>query len=475
MLDDKNSFNYENRNLTEVFKELQEIRNNPNAQQAYSKQVKKTKKSTAKTNALNTVKSAPTSFFSILNSKKSYKTNSIRTNDLSLSQIIIGCGILVISIALFFPKDLSFKESYAKSDTQIESSYELNRHRLNMQSIISENAGMDRVKEQVVEDRDVEFETTYNDNATLPKGEEVVKQEGVLGKDKVTAVKTYENGDFVEEIILAKENVVPPTSKVIDRGTSEFLAKHKVHIGDTMYFVQTAKLKEKTEDSSLDKAEVKKSIDVKLLELPSEDWAKVSFDGVEGYIKTSNLTSAYSTPNIVEKNRIQRILLKVNIGMQLNKTSDLTLTDYKKIFTGLSNDKNKIFQDNYQVFYNMEKKYNINGIFLASMAIHESAWGTSQIAQDKKNLFGYGSYDSTPYESSFEFETYAEGIETVAKSLVKYYLNPSGTKIYDGETAAGWYYNGPTLEGVNTRYASDKDWHNKVFNYMQMLYNRLDS
>lgn len=470
MLDDKNSFNHENRNLTEVFKELQEIRNNPNAQQAYSKQIKKTKKSKAKTNTLNTVKSAPNSFASMLNSKKSYKTN-----DLNLSQIVIGCGILVISMALFFPKDLSFKESYAKSDTQIEFSYELNRHRLNMQSIISENAGMDRVKEQVIEDRDVEFETTYNDNATLPKGEEVVKQEGVLGKDKVTAVKTYENGNFVEEIILAKENVVPPTSKVIDRGTSEFLAKHKVHIGDTMYFVQTAKLKEKTEDSSLDKAEVKKSIDVKLLELPSEDWAKVSFDGVEGYIKTSTLTSAYSTPNIVEKNRIQRILLKVNIGMQLNKTSDLTLTDYKKIFTGLSNDKNKIFQDNYQVFYNIEKKYNINGILLASMAIHESAWGTSQIAQDKKNLFGYGSYDSTPYESSFEFDTYAEGIETVAKSLVKYYLNPSGTKIYDGETAAGWYYNGPTLEGVNTRYASDKDWHNKVFNYMQMLYNRLDS
>ena len=63
--------------------------------------------------------------------------------------------------------------------------------------------------------------------------------------------------------------------------------------------------------------------------------------------------------------------------------------------------------------------------------------------------------------------------ELVAKSLVKYYLNPSGTKIYDGETAAGWYYNGPTLSGVNTRYASDQDWHTKVFNYMQTLYNRL--
>ena len=88
-----------------------------------------------------------------------------------------------------------------------------------------------------------------------------------------------------------------------------------------MYLVNTTKLKEKAEDSSNETAEVKKSIDVKLIELPSEDWAKVSFDGIEGYIKTSNLTSAYSTPNIVEKNRIQRLLLKVNIGMELNKTT----------------------------------------------------------------------------------------------------------------------------------------------------------
>ena len=472
MLDDKNSFNYENRNLSEVFRELQEIKNNPNVQQAYSKQAKKNKKATTRTRNLNKIKSSPGALLSMFDSKKDSNRIS-KSNDLSLAQIVTGCGILIVSMALLFPKDLSFKESYAKSDTESVASYEVNRHRLNMQSIISENAGMDRVKEQVVEDRDVEFETTYNDNATLPKGEEIVKQDGILGKDKVTAVKTYENGNFVEEIILAKENVLAPTAKIIDRGTSEFLAKHKVHIGDKMYFVNSSKLKEKTEDASPDIAEVKKSIDVKLLELPSEDWAKVSFDGVEGYIKTSNLTSAYTTPSIVEKNRIQRILLKVNIGMQLNKTSDLTLNDYKKIFTGLSNDKNKIFQDNYQVFYNMEKKYNINGIFLASMAIHESACGTSQISQDKKNLFGYGSYDSTPYESSFD--TYAEGIETVAKSLVKYYLNPAGTKIYDGEKAAGWYFNGPTLEGVNVRYASDKDWHTKVFNYMQMLYNRLDN
>ena len=74
---------------------------------------------------------------------------------------------------------------------------------------------------------------------------------------------------------------------------------------------------------------------------------------------------------------------------------------------------------------------------------------------------------------SFEFYDYSEGIETVAKSLVKYYLNPAGTKIYDGETADGRYFNGPTVLGVNTRYATDKEWHQKVFKYMQTLYDRL--
>ena len=453
MLKDKNS--YDNRNLSEVFKELQAMQNpNYNGQANNTKPVKNQTGSPSRSQG-----------------------STYQSNDLRLSHIVVGCSILILGMAIIFPKSTSFKESYAKEEETMASvsEYELNRHRLNMQNIISENAGMNRVKEQVVEERDVEFESTYNNNPSLPKGEEVVTQEGALGKDKVTAVKTYENGNFVEEIILAKETITEPTPKLIDLGTSEFLAKHKVHIGDVMYLVNTANLKQSPEDTSETVAEIKKGLDVKLLELPSEEWCKVSFDNLEGYLKTSNLTSPTTTPNIVEKNRIQRILIKVNIEMELNKVSGLTLNDYKKIFTGLSNDTNKIFENNYATFYNVEKKYNINGIFLASMAIHESAWGTSQIANDKKNLFGYGSYDSTPYDSSFEFADYFECIETVAKSLVKYYLNPSGTKIYDGETAAAWYYNGPTLSGVNTRYASDPDWHKKVYNYMEMLYNRLQS
>ena len=461
MLKDQIPLKDENRNLSDVFKELQamQYQNTSNTSKKHKKV--KPQKVKLKKDKTNKKINIDTSFF-------------VKLKDLGVPNVLLILLVFVLGVAAFSPKNNIFAESYAKEEVISETAeYELNRHRLNVQNIISENSGMDRVKEQVDEERDVEFETTYNNNPTLPKGEEIVLQEGSLGKDKLTLVKTYENGNLVEEIILNKESLQEPVPKIIDLGTSEFLAKHKVHIGDTMYLLNNVTLKDSSEENANDVAEVKQSLDVKLLELPSEDWCKVSFDGIEGYTKTSNLTSAYSTPSIVEKNRIQRILIKVNIDMELNKSSGLTLNDYKTIFTNLLSDTNHIFEDNYAVFYNMDKKYNINGIFLASLAIHESAWGTSQIAQDKKNLIGYGSYDSTPYESSFEFETYAEGIETVAKALVKYYLNPSGTIIYDGEIASAWYYNGPTLAGVNTRYASDEDWHEKVYTYMETLYNRL--
>ncbi len=458
--------NHDNRNLSDVFKELQQMQEN--AQVSSNPDAPRSKNKRPK------VPKAKRNFAFHFNREINTSTTYQKSYDLKLSHIIVGCGILIVGLAVLFPKNTSFTQSYAKEENIEEiSEYELNRHRLNIQNIISENSDMDRVKEQVTEEREIEFITEYTSNPTLPRSEEIVTREGALGKENVTAVKTYENGNFVEEIILSKEKLVEPISKVIDVGTSDFLAKHKVHIGDMMYFVNTANLKEADKEDSADVAEIRQYLDVKLLELPSEEWCKVSFDNVEGYIKTSNLTSSYTTPNMPEKNRIQRLLLKVNIDMELNRVSGLTLNDYKKIFTGLPNDKNKIFENNYTAFYNAEKKYNINGIFLASIAIHESGWGTSQIANDKKNLFGYGSYDATPYESSFEFEDYSEGIETVAKSLVKYYLNPSGTKIYDGETAAAWYYNAPTLKGVNTRYASDPEWHNKVFKYMQDLYNKL--
>ena len=140
---------------------------------------------------------------------------------------------------------------------------------------------------------------------------------------------------------------------------------------------------------------------------------------------------------------------------------------------GLSDDATVSEFVNAYVDYYIEQQYNINGIFVAAVGIHESAWGTSNISKNKKNLFGYGAYDSDPSGSAYTFQSYAEGIDLVARVFVKYYLNPAGTPIYGGETATGTYFEGATLTAVNTRYASDKNWANAVYKWMTYLYNKL--
>ena len=178
------------------------------------------------------------------------------------------------------------------------------------------------VKEDAVDEKKV-YEMYYNYEEPL----KTIKLHRILALNraedekvvKVSIVEDYAKvlDHITGEIVKAQDSITAPYVKEAAQDGYDRLIKPAI-VREIR-----GELKDKAEDSGSDLAEVKKSIDVKLLELPSETWAKVSFDGVEGYIKTSNLTSASTTPNIVDKNRVQRILLKVNIGMQLNKTSTI--------------------------------------------------------------------------------------------------------------------------------------------------------
>lgn len=109
-------------------------------------------------------------------------------------------------------------------------------------------------------------------------------------------------------------------------------------------------------------------------------------------------------------------------------------------------------------FVKAEEKYGVNAWFLTGLAIHESGYGTSAIAKDKNNLFGYQAYDNTPYESARVFSTVGEGIDRVAENLASAYLSEDGT-----------YFNGYGLEDINKRYATDKNWASAVKAHMQRL------
>lgn len=364
-------------------------------------------------------------------------------------------------------------ENQEKQISDTEFVLEKNENAIQLEEILLENVSVLKSKEYIEEERPLAFEMTYQENPNLPEGEEVISKEGVDGRQQVKVIKSYENNRLVAEDILESIVIESATPQVIDKGTSKFLSNNKAHLGDTMYTTKEIVLMDSANDSANQICTIFKSLDIILLELQGEEWCKIECDGLQGYVKCKDLTSSKVTPGIVEANRIQRIKMTLAKEMPLNHSTNLTLEDYKRILSGNLQDKNHIIEENAEVFYNMDKKYNMNGVFLASMAIHESGWATSTISKDKKNLFGYGAYDRSPYASSFSFETYAEGIELVAKVLVKNYINETGTPIYEGESAKGSYYNGPTVAGVNVRYASDENWNNKIYKYMEYLYNKL--
>lgn len=317
-------------------------------------------------------------------------------------------------------------------------------------------------KKIVNEERKIEFNKQEIEDDQLPKGEKKVIQKGKKGNMQVKALQQYENNMFVSEEILESETTKKPTDEIVHIGTSEFLAKYKVHIGEEMYLLETTELKKEAKKEAEDLATINRYLNFEILEV-SKDWTKVKYKEHEGYLPNDKLTSEEVTPLIKEKNRIALIKDSLNKDMDLTVPSGLTLSDYKTILGYNASDKNSIFADNYEAFYNAEQTYGVNGIFIAAVGIHESAWGTSYLAKEKNNLFGYKAYDRDPINSAQDFESYVDAINVVAEALHKNYL-----------TTTGSFYNGTTIESVNQKYASDKAWHEKVYKYMEYLYGKLE-
>ncbi|GAB4156541.1 MAG: hypothetical protein Fur0021_24860 [Candidatus Promineifilaceae bacterium] len=109
-------------------------------------------------------------------------------------------------------------------------------------------------------------------------------------------------------------------------------------------------------------------------------------------------------------------------------------------------------------FVQVGNNLGINPIYIAAHAAWESSWGTSALARNKNNLFGYGAYDSCPYECAFSFNTQVEGIQFVMNKIKVDYLTPEGQ-----------YYNGPNLRGMNLSYATDPNWSNGIASIMNSL------
>lgn len=409
--------------------------------------------------------------------KEKCQKNVAKEKAIAVVTVALLLCVFCIAVAII---TASKKTVYATApeEQQIAKADDL-KSQIDIMNLLEENTKSSYREEFTSEQIDLEYLTKYEDNSSLPKGMVQVVQEGRDGLQIVTTKKVYEGDVLVSEEETSRKIVKASINKIVQVGTSAYTSNYKIKVGDTLYvtaytlsvYISPDKTSEKIMTLNQDN-------EVKLVE-KSGEWYKISYEYYTGYAPANCFTylkpKSMPTQDVGEETSYskQQILSKLSFNMDLTKPSGLTLEQFKQVLSGNSRDKNRIFENNAEYFYYAEKQYSVNGIFIAAVGIHESGWGTSSICLNKRNLFGYGAYDRSPYSSAYSYSDYAESIDLIARVFVKYYLNPAGTQIYDGNIASGAYYNGPTLTGVNTKYATDKNWANAVYSHMKTLYNNL--
>lgn len=141
----------------------------------------------------------------------------------------------------------------------------------------------------------------------------------------------------------------------------------------------------------------------------------------------------------------------ISFNMDLRNKSPYTASDYDKLLanTGL----NGLGQD----FKNCDE-IGVNSLFMIALACHESNYGNSSLSKQKNNLFGFQAYDANPYYHAKSFRSKKECINYVCHFIKNQYL------MKDGD-----FFHGYTISSINVKYASDKNWANKIYQIMKNL------
>jgi hypothetical protein len=144
------------------------------------------------------------------------------------------------------------------------------------------------------------------------------------------------------------------------------------------------------------------------------------------------------------------------LQIDLRKPANITANDIISFFNQKRPD--SPLKDYAQSFIDAQNKYGVNAQYLVAHAIWETGWDGSNLRNYKHNLFGYSAYNVCPFTCGFYFPTGGDSINFEGYIVRRDYLNETGS-----------FYNGPTLTGMNVRYATDPNWKNGIANLMQSI------
>ena len=183
-----------------------------------------------------------------------------------------------------------------------------------------------------------------------------------------------------------------------------------------------------------------------------------SFDGNYFYNDITSMLEDYRSGTYNRSVNKDNPHYSYYLYLTARSTSGYSASDLDAIVTSNGYNSSSKMYGTGSAFKEAEEVYGTNALLAFATALNESAWGTSSIARNKNNLFGYGASDSCPYDCAYSYNSPRDSImDYASKSSTSY------------ETVSGKYYYGSHYgnksSGKNIMYATDPYWGEKMAAY----------
>lgn len=168
---------------------------------------------------------------------------------------------------------------------------------------------------------------------------------------------------------------------------------------------------------------------------------------------TSQENSTYKAPPIKPVNTDN--LASLDVATELPK---LTAKQIESIIKKHFSNSTVISESDAQGIYDAQQKSGMSALAILGIGALESGWGTSNIAKQKNNLWGWNATNVNPMGNATTFSPVAQGAFEFANSYMKTYYNKYGAKSINsagtGDNPAGKgyaYYDNGT---INSQWAT---------------------
>ncbi len=180
-----------------------------------------------------------------------------------------------------------------------------------------------------------------------------------------------------------------------------------------------------------------------------------SFDGNYFYSSIETMLNDYRNGKYTSSVNANNPHYAYYLYLSSHSVTGYTASDFDNIIAskGYTASTSKMYGAG-KYFKEAEATYGQNALMMFGTASNESAYGTSRIAMDKNNLFGYGAADSCAYDCAVSYNSVRDSIMDYAQKTGSSYSLATGKYYY------GSHY-GNKASGRNVKYATDPYWGEK--------------